>query len=78
MQNLMCIFQDMESIKCGEWSRFGFAVRYGYRENDYIQIGLYREPSENEEYAGTYTLQVFDGDAVIACHKVHHVEEEQA
>jgi len=62
------LFPDWAELDCGEWSQYGRTFRYGNGEKEYIQIGLYREPMENEEYAGSFTMQVFDGDNVISCH----------
>jgi len=62
------MFPDWESIKPGDWSKYGKILYYGL--GHFIEIGLYKEPMENEEYAGTYTLQIFDGDDVIFCAKV--------
>ena len=31
----------------------------------------YLEPFENDEYAGTYTIQVFLGDEVVFCHEIN-------
>ena len=63
-------FPDWASIKPGEWSQHGKIIPYGKATNDRVEIGLYREPLDGEDYAGTYTLQIFDGDNVIFCRKV--------
>ena len=62
------MFPDWENIESGEWSKYGKRLYYG--RGHFVEIGLYREPMENEEYANTYTLQIFDGDDVIFCAKV--------
>ena len=59
------MFPDWEEIKPGEWSYNGKILTYG--EGHFVEIGLYREPMDNTEYAGRYTLQIFDGDEVIFC-----------
>lgn len=64
------LFPDWEEMKPGEWSKCGKIIDYfdGYKDKDKIEIGLYREPLENDaEIAGTYTLQIFNGDDVVIC-----------
>ncbi len=73
--NFKEMFPDWSELSYGEWSKCGRVFRYGSGEKDFIEIGLYREPLDNDEYAGTYTLQVFDGDTVIACHTVGRKKE---
>lgn len=34
-------------------------------DGDIVEIGLYREPMNNEENAGHLSLQIFDGDEVV-------------
>ena len=55
-------FPDKETIEPGKWSDACF-------DQGDIQIGLYREPEEKWEYGwyGPYTIQIFNGDDVIAC-----------
>lgn len=55
----------------GNWCRDGFAVKC---ENATVEIGVYREPESNTEYAGTLTLQIFQGDDVIFCGRI--IEED--
>jgi len=59
------MFPDWNEIKPGMWSAFTKIVKY--KKNRTLEIGLYREPMENDEYAGTLTLQIFDNDDVIFC-----------
>lgn len=63
------MFPDWEEIEPGEWSTFGKILYYGLGKS--IEIGLYREPIDNDEYAERYTLQIFDGDDVIFCADVN-------
>ena len=60
-------FPDWESIEPGNWSKHPIILTYGCSLYEYIEIGLYREPMDNEEYAGAYTLQGFNGDNVVFC-----------
>lgn len=60
-------FPDWKSIRPGHWSRFPIILTYGCSPHEYIEIGLYKKPMDNEEYAGTYTLQGFNGDEVVFC-----------
>lgn len=63
------MFPDWNRIKPGNWSNYGRILEYG--AGHYIEIGLYREPLDvDSEYAGSYTLQIFDGDDVIFCSMV--------
>ena len=64
------MFPDWADMQPGSWSKNGKILRYGKDDNDFVEIGLYREPMNNEEYAGRYTLQIFDGDDVIFCKSV--------
>lgn len=68
--SIKAMFPDWESVEPAEWSHNGRLFQYGKNEKEFIEVGLYREPMDGGEYAGTYTLQVFDGDSVIACHTV--------
>ena len=67
-QNIEEMFPDWDQLEKGDWSQHGriFDTPEGRR----IEIGLYREPDENEEYAGTLTLQIFVNDSVVLCEKV--------
>lgn len=58
-------FKDWKTMKPGEWSNHPIVLHYGCSPYEYIEIGLYREPEDNDEYAGTYTLQGFNGDDVL-------------
>ena len=60
-------FPDWKTMECGTWSQYGRIYDIDKRK---YEIGLYREPMDDDEYAGTYTLQIFDGDDVIYCAKV--------
>ena len=60
-------FPDWKEMKPGEWSKHPIILTYGCSPYERIEIGLYREPEDNEEYAGTYTLQGFNGDEVVFC-----------
>ena len=68
--NIGEMFPDWDSVECGNWSSHVYTFKYGDGATEYLEIGLYREPMDNTEYAGTYTLQAFDRDAVIVCHTV--------
>lgn len=61
------MFPDWAFIKNGEWSRLGRIINT--INGDKVEFGLYREP-DNEEYAGTLTLQVFINDDVVICKQV--------
>ena len=63
-------FPDWESIEPGHWSKHSIILTYGCSPYEYIEIGLYREPMDSREYAGTYTLQGFNGDEVVFCEMV--------
>lgn len=67
------LFPDWDYIQPGNWSRHGKIINCA--SGTRIEIGLYREPAENEEYAGTYTLQIFRNDDVIVCEQITIVEE---
>lgn len=60
-------FPDWETIEPGTWSKYPIILQYGVSPYEYIEIGLYREPKDNYEYANTYTLQGFNGDDVVFC-----------
>ena len=62
------MFPDWAEIKPGCWSTHGKFLTYGIGRT--LEIGLYREPMDNDEYAGRYTLQIFDVDNVIFCEDV--------
>lgn len=66
--NIKTAFPDWNNIAPGEWSEHGSLLYYG--PGHFVEIGLYREPLDGDEYAGSYTLQIFDGDEVIFCAKV--------
>lgn len=51
----------------GEWCTDGFTIQC---EHSKVEIGVYREPNDGKEYAGTLTLQIFRGDDVIFCEKI--------
>ena len=59
------MFPDWAEIEPGMWSVYSKCLTYGAGHT--LEIGLYREPLDNDEYAGRYTLQIFDGDEVIFC-----------
>lgn len=59
------MFPDWADIEPGMWSIYSRRLTYGFGHN--LEIGLYREPLDSGEYAGRYTLQVFDGGEVIFC-----------
>lgn len=60
-------FPNAEETQPGEWCVNSFTVPC---EESEIMIGVYREPEDGSEYAGTLTLQVFYGDEVIFCDKI--------
>lgn len=62
------MFPDWAFIKKGEWSSLGHIINT--IEGDKVEIGLYREPDDNNEYTGTLTLQIFLNDNVILCKQV--------
>lgn len=64
-QQIMEQFPDWEQMKKGTWSKHPIILTYGRSTNEYIEIGLYREPESNIDYDGTYTLQGFNGDEVL-------------
>lgn len=59
------IFNDYKKIEKGEWSTKGFLIQLDNGKR--IEIGLYKEPDDNEEYSNTYTLQIFLNDDVVLC-----------
>ena len=59
------MFPDWAGIEPGNWSTHHKVLTYGLGHT--LEIGLYREPMDSGEYAGRYTLQIFDGDEVIFC-----------
>ena len=58
------MFPDWGTMECGTWSCNNKLIPYGKRDNDVIEIGLYRESD------GSYTLQVFNGDEIVICETV--------
>lgn len=40
----------------GTWSKYGKLITYA--GGHVVEIGLYKEPMKNDEYAGTYTFQI--------------------
>ena len=62
------MFPDWSQIEPGCWSHYNKVLQYSRSFN--VEIGLYREPMDGSEIAGTYTLQIFDGDDVICCRTV--------
>ena len=74
-KSIISYFPDWYRINKGEWSEHSIIIQYGNNSNDYIDIGLYREPDSEGEIAGTYTLQGFDGDDVIICHMIEGLDE---
>lgn len=65
--NIKSYFADWKEIKPGDWSACGPLVTFN---GGSVEVGLYREPSDNNEYANTYTLQVFINDVVVLCKQV--------
>ena len=59
------MFPDWAEMEPGMWSIYSKCLTYGLGHN--LEIGLYREPMDGDEYTGRYTLQIFDGDEVIFC-----------
>ena len=68
--NIRECFPDWEEMKCGEWSKHGKTIRYGSGEWDFIEIGLYKEPSDGSETSESYTLHIFNGEEVAVCQTV--------
>lgn len=68
LSNVKVQFPDAASLKPGEWSEFG--QEFAYANGHYIEVGLYREPIDDSEYAGHLTLHVFNGDEVLGCYDV--------
>ena len=58
-------FPDVYTLGCGEWSKY--SRHYITSDDDVIQIALYRESMDNNEYAGRLTLHIFYNDDVICC-----------
>lgn len=56
----------------GEWCTDGFTIQC---EHSKVEIGVYREPNNGKEYAGTLTLQIFRGDDVIFCEMITEERE---
>lgn len=66
------LFPDWNIIPCGKWSEHGRVFTCADGTN--VEIGLYREPlkdNDEDEYAGTLTLHIFNGDDVILCKTVN-------
>ena len=75
-KNLELFFPDWHDIPKGEWSEHSLELTSdGYRRR---YAGLYREPDNNTEYAGSLTLQIMDGDDVVLCDTVYVPEEHEA
>ena len=76
LESVISQFPDWYRMKGGDWSEHPIIIRYGKSGNNYIEIGLYREPEDDldEDIKGTYTLQGFDGDEVIFCHTVEGLD----
>ena len=70
---LLDVFSDANDIEPGEWSRFNLVTN---TEKGRLEIALYREPNENEEYAEMLTLHIFLGDNVIFCGTVNEEKGE--
>jgi hypothetical protein len=66
------MFPDWRNLDKGSWSKNTEIIEYGINNNgdflDKIEIGLYREPD------GKYTLQIFNGDAVVVCENCSELE----
>lgn len=60
-------FPGAEKTLPGEWCENSFTVRC---EESNVEIGVYREPNDGGEYAGTLTLQIFCNDDVIFCERI--------
>ena len=65
MKNLDELFPNRTNIAPGTWSTDGIMIELG--DGNKVEIGLYREPQNQEEYAGTLTLHVFYNDVVVLC-----------
>ena len=61
------MFPDWEKMNPGEWSKHGKIMTT--KDETKLEIGLYKEPM-NDEYPGSYTLQIFANDDVIFCESV--------
>lgn len=72
-EDIMETFPDWQEIRPGSWSGYGKILTY--EEGCKVEVGLYREPMDGGEYAGTYTLQVYNRDDVIFCSKVEEVRQ---
>ena len=73
LDNALCLdwkalFPDWKEINPGEWSVYNRVIHIDDRTE--LEICLYREPIQNEEYANTLTLQVFINDCVIYLHQI--------
>ena len=68
------LFPDADTIEPGNWSKYGKIIKCigGYGDEEKVEIGLYREPinEEDKDISGTLTLQIFEGDDVILCRTI--------
>lgn len=60
-------FPDAEETLPGEWSKNGFVVPC---EGSKVEIGVYREPNDGRESAGTLTLRIYRGNDIVFCEQI--------
>lgn len=68
------MFPDWGQMMPGTWSKYGQRLKYG--EGHFVDIELHRELLDSAEYAGRYTLQIFDGDEMIFYSDVEGLQNE--
>lgn len=71
-EDIMETFPDWKELQPGNWSEYGKFLTY--EDGCKVEVGLYREPMDGGEYAGTYTLQIYNCNDVIFCSKVEEVK----
>ena len=61
------LFPSAGDTPPGKWCREHILIQCADTK---LEISAYRESEDNDEYAGTLTLQIFAGDDVIFCEKI--------
>lgn len=72
-EDIMETFPDWKELQPGNWSEYGKFLTY--EDGCKVEVGLYREPMDGGEYAGTYTLQIYNCNDVIFCSKIEEVRK---
>lgn len=67
------MFPSWNTTPPGKWSKEAIFLRYGTGDKEYLEISLFHEPAPKENGIEPFTLHIFDGDNVIACHGVPHL-----